>query len=876
MKNCIKCGHPLEESAKFCAGCGAKQPDLPKKEKKEGYSASIGDKNVISGNVVGKNEEYNVSGNATINKIEDDTKKFIKCAVSGRHLLRGRDNIVTCPKCNSDVAHDCFNNNANRCFNCDKVANESYSKRIEHFLVDGLLDSSERIELDSLALSLVIDEKTKVSIEENVRQNLIKSKNAGIERELSGFHKIQFKKALKSIYEEDKLSSGLEKLLSIHKNNIQNDEVASHYYLVKSIEQPEDYIEAYQNRHKRSVDVYWEDYWAFLPYIKSNMNEKADSVISANKARFSDRENDILISEVIFYYVTHVKTKDPDYLELAKEIYSNFGKSVKPPLIPIVQLLDKLLSGDTENSNLDATDDTKEVFYMKYLFIHDIGTPSSKSSGTNEVTNASTKTISGSLNEADIYYKKGLAKAAKEDSDGAITEYTKAIEIYPMYFDAYLARANAKNLSDPDGAIADYSKAIEINPKSSDAYGGRAFAKVNGVKGTYDYIGAIEDCSKSIEINPIEADCYYIRARSRLEIKDYDRALVDYKKAIEYDQDNEFTDAKNEIKKIENIIAKQKESVKKEGDGFLKKEGYNNPSEKKTKVKPEPVLYDEELESLISEDDIKQSLLELGITDEMMRFLMNDKTYELFLKGIQRFREDFLDESFFNERLGFKKSEASLVFKIYQKLMLIEEEVFKDYGYGTTVTFFYNEAEEKLRSIIKRVQVGYNQEFLQLVLNIRKMSECSDTCKKEFRKMKHWPSNTEKAFMDKWILLCEQNDTTQKKSKTQVIPKSIGIKTKTGKMHILFNANTKCHSLKKQMLTTSEDNKTFIEIKLYQGEDSLADNNTSIGDYIVEDIPKAPKGQPKIEVTFKVDKNGDISLTGLDKISGKNLSVTKK
>ena len=372
MKNCIKCSHPLEEGAKFCPECGTKQPDLPKIEEKEGYTASIGDKNVISGNIVGKNEEYKISGNANFTKIEDDTKKFIKCAVSGRHLLRGRDNIVTCPKCNSDVAHDCFNNNASRCFNCDKVAHESYYKRVEHFLVDGLLDSSERIELDSLALSLVIDKETKISIEENVRQNLIKSKNAGVERELSGFHKIQFKKALKSIYEDDMLSLGLETLLSIHKNNIQNDEIASHYYLVKAIVQPDDYIVAYQNKHKRAVDVYWEDYWAFLPYIKSNRNEDADDIVSANKARFSDRKNDILISEVIFHYLTFIKTQDTDYLELAKEIYSNFGKSVKPPLIPIVQLLDKLLSGDTDSNNLDAAEDSKEVFYMKYLFISNL------------------------------------------------------------------------------------------------------------------------------------------------------------------------------------------------------------------------------------------------------------------------------------------------------------------------------------------------------------------------------------------------------------------------------------------------------------------------------------------------------------------------
>jgi predicted RNA-binding Zn-ribbon protein involved in translation (DUF1610 family) len=103
MNICSYCGYSLELNVKFCPECGSKQPEQTLQDKKSDYSASVGDKNVISGNIIGKSEEFNISGPATINKIEDETKKFITCAVSGKHLLRGRDIVVNCPKCKSDA-----------------------------------------------------------------------------------------------------------------------------------------------------------------------------------------------------------------------------------------------------------------------------------------------------------------------------------------------------------------------------------------------------------------------------------------------------------------------------------------------------------------------------------------------------------------------------------------------------------------------------------------------------------------------------------------------------------------------------------------------------------------------------------------------------
>ena len=79
---------------------------------------------------------------------------------------------------------------------------------------------------------------------------------------------------------------------------------------------------------------------------------------------------------------------------------------------------------------------------------------------------------------AEIYYKKGINKAEKGDFYGAISDYSKAIEINPRYSKAYNNRGNAKRtLKDYDGAIADYSKTIEINPNNGSAYKNRGIAK---------------------------------------------------------------------------------------------------------------------------------------------------------------------------------------------------------------------------------------------------------------------------------------------------------------------------------------------------------------------------------------------------------------
>jgi tetratricopeptide (TPR) repeat protein len=129
------------------------------------------------------------------------------------------------------------------------------------------------------------------------------------------------------------------------------------------------------------------------------------------------------------------------------------------------------------------------------------------------------------------YIHQAWSKERKGDYDGAIADYTKAIELKPDDVWGYSGRGYAKiEKGDYDGAIADYTKIIELKPDDTIGYEKRSRAKIK--KGDYD--GAIADLTKVIELKPDDADGYYRRGLIKhTEIDDYNGAIKDYNKAIE-------------------------------------------------------------------------------------------------------------------------------------------------------------------------------------------------------------------------------------------------------------------------------------------------------------------------------------------------------
>jgi molecular chaperone DnaK len=106
-----------------------------------------------------------------------------------------------------------------------------------------------------------------------------------------------------------------------------------------------------------------------------------------------------------------------------------------------------------------------------------------------------------------------------------------------------------------------------------------------------------------------------------------------------------------------------------------------------------------------------------------------------------------------------------------------------------------------------------------------------------------------------------------------VIPLSLGIETMGGVATKLVEKNMTIPTSKSQIFSTASDNQTSVEIHITQGERSLAADNKSLGRFILDGIPPAPRGMPQVEVTFDVDANGILNVKAKDKTSGKEQSI---
>ena len=106
-----------------------------------------------------------------------------------------------------------------------------------------------------------------------------------------------------------------------------------------------------------------------------------------------------------------------------------------------------------------------------------------------------------------------------------------------------------------------------------------------------------------------------------------------------------------------------------------------------------------------------------------------------------------------------------------------------------------------------------------------------------------------------------------------VIPLSLGIETMGNVATKLIEKNTTIPTAKSQVFSTAADNQTSVEIHIVQGERPMAQDNKSLGRFILDGIPPAPRGMPQVEVTFDVDANGILQVKAKDKTSGKEQSI---
>ena len=143
--------------------------------------------------------------------------------------------------------------------------------------------------------------------------------------------------------------------------------------------------------------------------------------------------------------------------------------------------------------------------------------------------------VKGNQNE-NFYFNRAYKKGEEGDHYGAISDYSKVIELNPRDAGSYYNRGLLKiKLKDYSGAVSDFSKAVEINPKDEKAY-----YNLGTLKGRYleDYYGAISDFSKAIEINPRYHSAFKNRGSSKKFLGDMKGACSDWRKAVSLGNNN--------------------------------------------------------------------------------------------------------------------------------------------------------------------------------------------------------------------------------------------------------------------------------------------------------------------------------------------------
>jgi len=182
---------------------------------------------------------------------------------------------------------------------------------------------------------------------------------------------------------------------------------------------------------------------------------------------------------------------------------------------------------------------------------------------------------------------------------------------------------------------------------------------------------------------------------------------------------------------------------------------------------------------------------------------------------------------------------------------------------------------EPVRACLKDAKLSASEiDEVILVGGMTRMPKIIEEVKKFFGKEPNRSVNPDEvvaigAAIQAGILTGEAKDVVL----LDVTPLTLGVETLGGVMTPLIPRNTTIPTSKTEIFSTAADNQTQVEIHVLQGERPLAKDNKSLGRFILDGIPPAPRGVPQIEVTFDIDANGILTVTAKDKATGKSQAI---
>lgn len=182
---------------------------------------------------------------------------------------------------------------------------------------------------------------------------------------------------------------------------------------------------------------------------------------------------------------------------------------------------------------------------------------------------------------------------------------------------------------------------------------------------------------------------------------------------------------------------------------------------------------------------------------------------------------------------------------------------------------------EPVKKCLKDAKVDVSKiDEMVLVGGMTRMPKVIEEVKKFFKKEPNRSVNPDEvvavgAAIQAGVLTGETKDVVL----LDVTPLTLGVETLGGVLTPLIVRNTTIPTAKTEVFSTAADNQTQVDIHILQGERSLARDNKSLGRFILDGIPPAPRGVPQIEVSFDIDANGILTVTAKDKATGKSQAI---